>query len=456
MPATKPLCERIERGGNKTAVVFVHGLMGDYRKTWGRFPELVCEDSDLAHCDALCWGYPSTIPWLPLPFVGRRLPELPLVSEALRTSLTNGGPGSSYDDLVLVAHSMGGLIVLRMILDALKKDDAKLLRRIRHVVLYATPTQGAQVPAITWVHRQAWSLRQGSEFVDQLTAEWQKASAQDEIPFGVTAVVALQDKAVDEESAKAFWPDIRVIPGSHTEMCKPDSRAHQAFTTLKGIITEATVPHFICSVGRVKEINRKIVEEAVQELYSTGSRGRDRDYFNTIEKALEERPGLHYYRVLMGPPRKKCLKEHLLKVLMQRDPRDRSQGAQSVHLGLYPDSARQAEAFICGNEKMCLVVLPGATGGVGDYSTAAIFTDDRLVQGYSHLVKALYESGRRLETRRAVEALEVLEPDAQPDSDARGSAGGSVGEKDSPLALDNFLLSPQTGRDLNQGAGNVH
>ncbi|MGH7207704.1 MAG: hypothetical protein ACREI2_16015 [Nitrospiraceae bacterium] len=54
--------ERIERDGNRTALVFVHGILGDYRETWGEFPNLVLKDSSLNHCDIICWGYPSDLP----------------------------------------------------------------------------------------------------------------------------------------------------------------------------------------------------------------------------------------------------------------------------------------------------------------------------------------------------------------------------------------------------------
>lgn len=38
-------------------VVFVHGLIGDIVKTWGRFPELLRTDPDLPKLDVLMCGY---------------------------------------------------------------------------------------------------------------------------------------------------------------------------------------------------------------------------------------------------------------------------------------------------------------------------------------------------------------------------------------------------------------
>lgn len=39
------------------AVVFVHGLDGHFRDTWGAFPELLHSDPDLPNLDILLWGY---------------------------------------------------------------------------------------------------------------------------------------------------------------------------------------------------------------------------------------------------------------------------------------------------------------------------------------------------------------------------------------------------------------
>lgn len=38
-------------------VVFVHGILGHYAKSWGRFPRLLAEDPDLPDVDILLWGY---------------------------------------------------------------------------------------------------------------------------------------------------------------------------------------------------------------------------------------------------------------------------------------------------------------------------------------------------------------------------------------------------------------
>lgn len=39
------------------AVVFVHGIGGDFLETWGAFPELLASDPELPELDILLWGY---------------------------------------------------------------------------------------------------------------------------------------------------------------------------------------------------------------------------------------------------------------------------------------------------------------------------------------------------------------------------------------------------------------
>ena len=108
--------ERIDRGkNNETCVVFVHGVLGHYRETWGDFPYLLAQDADLNHCDWICWGYPSNlqVPKVSsIPFLGNSMPSLPSVSESLCADLKNPQIGGSYKNLILVGHSMGGLVLM--------------------------------------------------------------------------------------------------------------------------------------------------------------------------------------------------------------------------------------------------------------------------------------------------------------------------------------------------------
>ena len=151
----------------------------------------------------------------------------------------------------------------------------------------------------------------------------------------------------------------------------------------------------------------RIVNEAQDILYVTGSRSRDEKYLQAIEKRLSEVPQLVHYRVLFGPPHHQVLKDHLVQLLKMRSPADRSQGFKTIHLGLYERTLRQFETFILGNEQEAQVLLPSFSG-VGEYNSGIIFTAIDEVEGLKRFVKQLYMGSEIVETPAKVKALKVL------------------------------------------------
>lgn len=421
MPGPEGHCVRIRRGGNNSAVVFVHGLFGHYSQTWGDFPFLLTQDSRLAHCDVVMWGYPSdlrVLQFAALPFLGHRPPEVGSVAKALATDLCNEEVAGSYGDLVLVGHSMGGLVILKMILDLLMlpNQDCRILPRLRHILLYATPTDGVQLPQIARAHRQAKSIAMDSSLISTIRKEWTarvrtvrpsdpKVPGRMHLP--VTPVAGLEDAAVPPESVAAMFESTETAPGNHTEVAKPTSREAASFQILRKVLLTSTIPRLIDDETRLHATNHKIVSEAREVLFTTGSRSRDKTYLAAIETHLVQNPALRYYRVLMGQPRRPEVIEHLHRVLAVRDPSDRSYGYKTTHLAVYDKPQEQWEVFLCGNERMCVAVLP-SQGGIGKYSTAEVFTGPAQIRAYRHLVEQLYRLGTPLEDAAALGVLKLI------------------------------------------------
>jgi pimeloyl-ACP methyl ester carboxylesterase len=407
--------QRIKHGGN-TTVVFVHGLTGHFRKTWGRFPELIVDDPALGHCDVLCWGYPSRLAanWWRLPVVGRRLPELSRIADAFAADLGNPEIAPATSDLVLVGHSMGGLVILLFLLSCVKTPEGQdRLRRVRQVMLYASPTEGAQVPKLLRLYnRQLNDLDRKSDVVQHVLDSWKPSFGAggewEELGPPVAAVIGLEDGVVTEASARAFWTDVVTARGNHVEVVKPPDATHTSFQALRDRVLRTTLPTLIRGLGKVKSANLRLVEEAREELYTVGSRSRDPEYLKAIEKVLAEQNKLRYTRVLLGPPRRQELKDHLLRVRKLRNPADRTHGYKTLDLALFDDPKKQVEFNLCGNERRCLVVLPSAAGEIGEYDTAVVFSDPEVVRGYSRLAQALADAGTRLDDLDQLERLPVL------------------------------------------------
>lgn len=159
-------------------------------------------------------------------------------------------------------------------------------------------------------------------------------------------------------------------------------------------------PHLI-------QTNADIVSEAEEIFYATGSRSRDEKYLKAIEARLAAVPALVHYRVLMGPPFRALLKEHLLRLLQLRPPGDRSLGFKTLHVGLFEKPLQQAEVFIAGNEKRALIVLPSRQG-LGEYNNGLVVDDPVHARDLCNFVKQMYAAGRPIETTEAIEALPAL------------------------------------------------
>ncbi|REG81120.1 hypothetical protein [Algoriphagus antarcticus] len=153
--------------------------------------------------------------------------------------------------------------------------------------------------------------------------------------------------------------------------------------------------------------NQRIILEAKEHLYMTGSRTRDQIYLTAIEDKLKQFPVMVHHRVLFGPPHHQMLKDHLIELLKTRDPDDRQYGQKTIHLGVFDDYKRQFETFILGNEREALVLLPSLLG-VGEYNSGILFTGKDDVDGLRRFVKDLYGWSQKIETLKAVDSLNCL------------------------------------------------
>ena len=95
------------------AVVFLHGFSGNRDDTWDRLPGLL--GTAVSDWDIYTLGYATT--FLPdLLGVWSADPDIPILATMLTTQASIY-PLSRYKSLAVVAHSMGGLVVQRALVD---------------------------------------------------------------------------------------------------------------------------------------------------------------------------------------------------------------------------------------------------------------------------------------------------------------------------------------------------
>ncbi len=121
-------------------VVFVHGFIGESIDTWKCFPELLRTTRDFAKCDVVFYGYKS----LKGQVNNNALRFYRCLEKLLETETVKRG--IDYDKVVLVAHSLGSIVVRRALLNA--KDEKKPWLAKCRMVLFAPAHRGARVQKI--------------------------------------------------------------------------------------------------------------------------------------------------------------------------------------------------------------------------------------------------------------------------------------------------------------------
>jgi pimeloyl-ACP methyl ester carboxylesterase/tetratricopeptide (TPR) repeat protein len=204
----------IRKNGADKAVVFLHGFSGTRDDTWDRFPGLLGTAEE--DWDIFTIGYATTL--LPdVVGIWSADPDLPVLGEMLSTQLALP-PFSGYRSLTLVAHSMGGLVVQKALV-----DDQALAARVQHLVLFGTPSGGLRKAA--WApfwKRQLLNMAEGSVFITQLRQDWKRLFGPAS-PFDLLVVAGASDQFVPPASSLGpFDKKVqRVVPGDHVSIVKP-------------------------------------------------------------------------------------------------------------------------------------------------------------------------------------------------------------------------------------------
>ena len=282
------------------AIVFVHGILGDKKKTWGKFPELLESDEELPLLDVLCWGYESGL--VPGSYQDVETEAACLIS-GLRTLL------NTDEDIYLVCHSMGGLVALKGVVQNVLNGDGRVhpVSSIQLITLYATPMHGSGVADVVsygaklhWAvrlltkvlpHKQLDSLRRGKFVQDLLRMcnehvyrpDSQNTLIMERIP--VQACTANQDAFVSRSSAIGIFqsdpPPIH-LSGTHFSVKEPDHHLDLRYLALKKNLNDCLRVsfHSLCEFI-LNDCNEKHDREEALERF-------DKQYIHLIRKCLTE------------------------------------------------------------------------------------------------------------------------------------------------------------------------
>ena len=213
-----------------TAIIFVHGYLGDATQTWTNphngayFPRLVQTDPAFGDVDVFVHEYST-------PLIGDSL-RLDELAENMRLVLSRHGV-LARERLVFVAHSMGGLVTRAFLL---KYRDAA--RRTSLMYLFASPTSGSDVARIGSLFSTSGHMRQLVS-TDPTLGDLQRSWLADDLLRVIPTYCAYERRAtlggivVEDQSAMNLCNrPVDPIEANHLDIVKPASRDHTSYSAL--------------------------------------------------------------------------------------------------------------------------------------------------------------------------------------------------------------------------------
>lgn len=220
----------------ETIVIFVHGIGGD-EETWGNFPKLINEDTQLDVCVDFM-GYPTPPLGIQFSYLFQsKYQAIEDLAKSLKTVIDEKHKNAK--EIILVGHSLGGLIIRKYLLE---ESAAKCAIKVSKVILYAVPNRGATLAAIAksislYKNSHLWQLYPLSDFINLLNGSWARSKIEESVD--ITVVVAGNDKVVTVDSAEGYFQHLmpKHIPGvGHIDVVKPKTPTDLSFTILKNAI----------------------------------------------------------------------------------------------------------------------------------------------------------------------------------------------------------------------------
>jgi len=230
---------------DRKAVLFIHGFSGDAIKTWSDFHELLPESPNSYGRDLFFYGYDglraemNASASLFRDFLERMFNNTAqFVNDNLPLAAQRPA-GFLYDELVIVAHSLGAVISRRALLDATRMR-ATWVSKIK-LVLYAPAHKGASVADLALETASSFSfvrlfsalarfesplidqLKPGSPDLMRLVEETENtcAGGANSHLVAFKVVIAEYERIVRNETFANDPPPVTIPDTTHISVCKP-------------------------------------------------------------------------------------------------------------------------------------------------------------------------------------------------------------------------------------------
>jgi pimeloyl-ACP methyl ester carboxylesterase len=241
-----------------TAIVFVHGVVGESESTWTNditrayWPKLLANDPDFDDANVYVFQYPST--------TFEKSLTVNEVSELMRSRLQADGV-LQHSQLVFISHSMGGLITRSFLL-----KYREYAAKVRFAYFYATPTEGSPMATIASLVSRNPQFKnlyplEADNYLGDLQRDWLAAQ------LGIPSYCSYEGRTtfgilvVDQRSAAGLCTEpLTPIDENHIDIVKPATKNSDSYIAFKNAYnsnqkTTSKEPKY---VGRLRKTSRLI------------------------------------------------------------------------------------------------------------------------------------------------------------------------------------------------------
>jgi pimeloyl-ACP methyl ester carboxylesterase len=222
-----------ERSEGNNLLLFVHGFSGESKDTFGKIPTMLQSDSNFDGWAMKPLGYsPVVQPKLGKDIWGAIL-DVDKIAVFLKTSITY--KFKDYDRIAIVAHSLGGLVAQKAILE-LDEDNRN---RISHLIMFGTPSNGISPEVLTKQWNKKYSeLSSEGQYIKSLRKEWEK-TFDNKYPFKLKVAASSEDEYVSIDSChKPFDKEYcEIVDGKHLQIVKPEDEKDDAYSLILNTLT---------------------------------------------------------------------------------------------------------------------------------------------------------------------------------------------------------------------------
>lgn len=269
--------------------LFIHGWRGaSDEATWGKFPDLIRGDISLSPTfDVALFSYDTAATKL------GHAPPISQVAQELRAQIETDW--QNYREIVIVAHSQGGLVARRYVADQIRDKRPCPVRR---VLFFATPHMGALAGAAAsfapGMSAQTHGLAYDSQDLQTLLLDEKATRAH--LKIRAKFVVAGRDGIVGVTSAwGSHGPGDLVILGGldHRSIVKPQDATHRGFKIARAfLLDDRTSPMAWAELGiaRIMQARTQAFrdEYLVSEMSPVPFGGRDAELDRLTSWLLDE------------------------------------------------------------------------------------------------------------------------------------------------------------------------